>query len=182
MSIAPKNWCVFISGQGSNLRAFLQAPEYASVKLVVSSKSTAPGILFAKRRGIPVHVLPKTIDWQELNQVLVDRRIERIFLLGFMKILPQEFVDLWRHKMINLHPSLLPQYPGLRSIERAYFERADIGVTIHEVVPEMDAGPRIWQKKVLVTSDLSGLSLDQCEFKTHIVEQQMVRGVLKRWK
>lgn len=177
-----KNWAVFISGQGSNLRALLHSPDLLNIKLVVSSRANAAGLLFAKRAGIPCKILSNPIDWTELNFALKKAEIECIFLLGFMRLLPKTFIDNWRQKILNLHPSLLPKYVGLKSVERAYNEQSDVGVTVHEVIPEMDAGPIVMQKKVLAGGQFTGLSLEDCEFKVHIAEQNLIRRALLKWK
>jgi len=177
-----KNWAVFISGQGSNLRALLSSPELVKTALVVSSKENAAGLLIAKRAGIPSLVLPNPVDWEMLDIELRKARIDRIFLLGFMRLLPKIFVDKWRYKILNLHPSLLPKYEGLKSIERAYNEQNDLGVTVHEVIPEMDAGPIVIQKKVLAGDALHRLSFEDCEFKIHVEEQNLIRRAILSWK
>ena len=177
-----KNWAVFISGQGSNLRALLNSPEIAKIRLVVASKKNANGLLFARRAGIPSIVLSNPIDWEKLSVDLKKAGITSIFLLGFMRLLPKSFVDSWRHKILNLHPSLLPKYAGLNSIERAFNEQSDIGITVHEVTPEMDAGPVVIQKKVLAGDELDGLSFEHCEFKVHVEEQNLIRRAILKWK
>ena len=177
-----KRWAVFISGQGSNLRAILQSPELAKVVLVVSSKKSAYGLVRARRLGIPTMILPKLVDWEVLDTRLRDAGVERIFLAGFMKIIPQSFVEKWPHKMLNLHPSLLPKYPGLHSIERAYSDGEAIGVTVHEVIPELDAGPIVLQKKLIEADQVRLKNLEECELITHIGEQRIVREALKKWR
>ncbi len=177
-----KNWAVFISGQGSNLRALLKSPEILKINLIVCSKESAPGLTFARRAGVPIYILPKPIDWEKLDAKLREAGVTSIFLLGFMRLLPEEFVDKWRHKILNLHPSLLPKYAGLNSIERAYNEQSDIGITVHEVIPEMDAGPVVIQKKVLSGLELDGLSFESCEFKIHVEEQNLIRKAILSWK
>ena len=178
--IRRENWCVFLSGRGSNLGALLQIPSMASIRLVVSSKAGAEGIRRARRRGIPVEILPKKTDWNEVDTLLRRHRVERIFLAGFMKVLPAEFVERWHGKIVNVHPSLLPAYAGLKSIERAYRDHADMGITVHEVIAEVDRGRRLRQQKVFSAGALPA-SMDEAEFWMHVCEHRLVRKVCERW-
>lgn len=135
-----KRLAVFISGRGSNLVHALEAE--ADVRLVITNRGKAAGVQKAKRRGVPVEVFDG--DWVGLIEVLKRYRVQNLFLLGFMKLLPEQFLAQFQTEIggqiLNLHPSLLPEYPGLHSIERAFADRAPIGVTIHNVIAEMDAG------------------------------------------
>ncbi|MCB0394316.1 MAG: hypothetical protein KDD25_07140, partial [Bdellovibrionales bacterium] len=97
---------VWISGTGSNLAAILECHSIVDVSLVVSSKTSALGILKAKRAGVEVLVLDKKIDWQSLHQIHLDKKIDLIYLAGFMKVVPSSFVERWSGKMISVHPSL----------------------------------------------------------------------------
>ena len=115
-----KKLAVFISGQGSNLSVFLQNKNRFEKILVVSSRAEAYGLEKAKRFGVETLILDKKIDWEELHTNLESQGIDVLFLAGFMKIVPGSFVDRWKGKLFNLHPSLLPEYKGLKSIERAY--------------------------------------------------------------
>lgn len=144
-------WAVLISGTGSNLQTILDRAHDPLPLKVYSSKPGVPGISKARRMGVSTEVLKKTesqkIDWDALNDDLVRLRIQKIFLLGFMRLLPESFVNLWESKIINLHPSLLPSYPGLDSFERAWADQAALGVTIHQVTAELDAGQVIRKQK-----------------------------------
>src|SRR5688500_7867576 len=97
---------IFISGRGSNMQALLDLPANVRCVLVVSSKANAPGLLRARRQGIPTLVLDKKIDYEALHLELLKRKIERIFLAGFMKVVPASFIEKWQGKIVNLHPSL----------------------------------------------------------------------------
>lgn len=158
------------------MQVWLDHLEEVDLRLVVSSKSSAAGIAKARRRGIPVILGPIKNNWSELHRQLLLRKIDRVMLVGFMKLLPADFVQAWGGKIWNVHPSLLPSYPGLESFEKAFAEGAPLGITVHEVVAEMDAGPILWQKKVrrfefldetwlrgtLAEHDLMKRSLRQC--------------------
>ncbi len=144
--------------------------EYAlEIGLVVSSKPNAPGLLKAKRRGIPTYIFENN-DWDDLHFRLKQCLIDYIFLAGFMKIVPANFVQMWESKIFNIHPSLLPSYPGLHSIERAYADEAPLGITIHKVVSEVDAGEAILKRNVT-----SGPTLESSELLVHIEEHRAVR-------
>jgi phosphoribosylglycinamide formyltransferase 1 len=176
-----ERWAVFISGRGSNLSCLLNL-QTEKIKLVVSSSSKALGVLKARRAGVPVLILPRPINWVELDQELKRRGINRIFLLGFMRVIPSQFVEAWHRKIVNLHPSLLPNYPGLESIERSYADKADMGVSVHEVVAEVDAGKLILQRRSLRSEETSEYSLENAEFKIHIDEQRLVEEAFLRWR
>lgn len=168
-------WAVFVSGRGSNLTTFLDSPDKVDLALVVGSNDKAYALKRAKRFGIPIYVTQKTVDWGKLQEVLEAYKVTSIFLAGFMKVLPESFIEKWKGKIFNVHPSLLPKYPGLKSIERAYKEEEDIGVTIHEVIPEVDQGKILLQKVAVSKENIKNFSLEQCEFYTHTVEQELIR-------
>ncbi|MEQ1878915.1 MAG: formyltransferase family protein, partial [Bdellovibrionia bacterium] len=122
--------------------------------------------------GVPVLTVSSPIDWDELNRSLEENNIDRIFLAGFMKIVPAKFVSKWEKKILNVHPSLLPAYPGLKSIEKAFKDGAPVGVTVHEVTAEMDAGPLVRQKRI---ETMPGLDFAATEFLVHVAEHRLVR-------
>lgn len=157
---------VFISGTGSNLAALMDLPAI-NVSLVVTSKPTAAGAGKARRRGVPVIVFH---DWESLQKELIRCQITYIFLAGFMKIIPESFLKNWTGRIWNIHPSLLPSYPGLNSIERAYVDRAALGCTLHEVTPQVDGGKIIVQKQTSLSENLIS-----SEFLVHLAEHRTVR-------
>ena len=173
-------WAVFISGRGSNLQAILR-DESVRVGVVVSSRAKAPGILHARRAGVPVWTLPKDVHWQELDLRLRQAGVSRICLAGFMKLLPAEFVERWRGRIMNIHPSLLPHYPGLRSIENAHADKAPVGITVHEVIAEMDAGPILAQRLSVGLNKVASLTLSAVEFYVHVDEQRTLPEVMRLW-
>lgn len=162
-------WALFISGRGSTAQAVMDLFDQIDIRLVVSSKKSAVGLLRAHRMGIPTAILPKQIDWDEVDLMLRSRRIERIFLLGFMRIVPESFLTRWQGRIWNVHPSLLPQFPGAHAIRDALLAGADLGVTVHDVIPEMDAGPVRRQKWISTAAEH-----DEVHFSIH--EQSVVRG------
>jgi phosphoribosylglycinamide formyltransferase-1 len=173
-------WAVFISGNGSNLQALIDAQPPVSIALVVSNKAEALGVGRARKAGIPVKILPKEISWFDLSADLKANQIERIFLAGFMKVIPESFIQDWPLKILNLHPSLLPNYKGLRAIERSYADGAAMGVTVHWVIPDLDAGPVLLQKEVFTAQEAKSLSIEQVKEKIHQVENQMVVEAVRR--
>ena len=178
-------WAVLISGRGSNLGALLDLREEIDIALVVSSSAKAYGLLRAKRAGVPTTLTPlidgtKKIDWSTLDSLLRQQKIDRVFLAGFMKVVPPQFVEAWRGKILNLHPSLLPAYPGLRSIERAHEEAAHLGLTVHEVNEEVDQGRHLCQRRCLKGEELRGYSLAFSEFLVHVDEQRVIKEVVRR--
>lgn len=175
-------WAVLVSGRGSNLAALLEMRDVLDIRVVVSSNEKAPALLKAKRAGIKTLVLEKKIDWIKLDLDLRAMGVNHIFLAGFMRVVPADFVQRWQNRIVNLHPSLLPQYPGLKSIERAFEEKADIGVTLHFVNEGVDEGPQIAQRKTIAKEDLNKLSLSETEFRIHVDEQRLVRETMLKWK
>jgi len=174
-------WAIFISGTGSNLSALLEERPLLDINLVLSSKPKAYGLLRAKRAGIPTSILPTSIQWNAVHEQLLQHRIEAIFLLGFMKVLPDEFIAHWKGKILNLHPSLLPFYPGLHSIERAWQEKQKLGATVHQVIAEVDQGEIILQRKVPIPVE-KHYPLSQYELWVHIHEQKLIREAIKKWQ
>ncbi len=83
--------------------------------------------------------------------------------------------------MLNLHPSLLPHYPGLKSIEKAFEAKDDIGVTVHEVTAEMDAGPIVLQRIAVDKKNVGRFNLNDVEFMTHVHEQELIREGIHQW-
>ena len=152
---------VLISGNGSNLQAIIDAarePSYpADICLVISNKPDAYGLERAKKAGIKAVVVNhKDFDSRdafeaEMTRIMEAEGIELVVLAGFMRILNDAFVAHWSHKLINIHPSLLPAFKGTNVYERMINEGVKIaGCTVHFVVPEMDSGPIIAQAEVPV--------------------------------
>ncbi len=173
-------WALFISGQGSNMSALLDQKWDLDIALVVSSSLKAQGLKRAQRSGIPTIVLDAKIDWQKLAAELQRLRVTHIFLLGFMKIVPPEFLKTWAGVILNVHPSLLPHYPGLKSIERAYHDGADMGITVHHVNEQVDAGHVVLQKTVFPGRLVKNLSFESAEQKMHQAEYALVRRAVER--
>lgn len=172
-----QRWAVFLSGRGSTAQAIFDQIDQHDIRLVISSKENAYGLKRAARLGIPTLILPKEINWVSLNAELTRRGIDRIFLLGFMRLIPAEFLKFWEGRIWNIHPSLLPSYPGLKAIEKSFQDRAPMGVTIHDVIPEMDAGPKRLQKSIGM---VQSWNLNDAEVRIAITEQRLIREWAER--
>ena len=167
---------VFISGQGSNLNIFLNNKEKFKSLLVVSSNEKAYGLVRAKNHNVPSQVLEKEINWKELSQTLKAKQVDLIFLAGFMKIIPANFIESWRESLYNLHPSMLPKYKGLNAIKKAYLAKDEVGVTIHKVTPEVDSGQIEAQDIAITKEQIKELSLERAIEETHKTEHKMVQS------
>lgn len=188
--LRPTRWCVLISGTGSNLAALLEQPE-TEVRLVLSSSGDAPGCAKARRAGVTLLEIPrlaengiagKKIDWPHVDQILRSYAIDAIFLLGFMRIVPASFIDAWSGRILNLHPSLLPKHPGLKSIERSFLAKDDCGATVHTVVADVDAGPIHTSRISVRDEELSEFNIEAVETLVHIDEQRLVKETAKQWR
>jgi phosphoribosylglycinamide formyltransferase-1 len=172
-------WAVLISGRGSNLSALLDDPDEIPIAVVVSSKAGVDGLAKARRAGVPCVVLDRKIDWEALTTLLRARGVTHICLAGFMRIVPASFVASWPPgRIVNLHPSLLPAYPGLESIAAAFHADDDIGVTVHEVDEGVDTGRVILQRRCLKKPKRLGYSLALAEFTVHVAEQRLLTRVV----
>lgn len=152
---------VLISGRGSNMAALIDAasmPDYpAEIVLVVSNRPDAAGLNYALAQGVPTAVVDhRQFDSREAFDAAVDVRlrdagVEIVCLAGFMRLLSTPFVERWRGRMLNIHPSLLPEFKGLDTHARALAAGVKThGCTVHFVAPELDSGPIILQAKVPV--------------------------------
>jgi phosphoribosylglycinamide formyltransferase-1 len=169
---------VLISGEGSNLQALIDAATAgrlgASIVAVVSNRGAARGLERARSAGIEALHLParrgqERADYdQALAALLRPRAPDLIVLAGFMRILGPELVDSFAGRMLNLHPSLLPKYPGLATHERV-LEAGDRwhGATVHFVTAALDAGPAIIQYRLPVRGGDTAESLAQ---RVHVGE------------
>ena len=161
ISQSKKNIVVLVSGSGSNLQAILDACDNsmvdASVNAVFSNKADAFGLERAKLAGVDAHsVNPKEFNSREefdheLMLQIDTYQPDLIVLAGYMRILSSEFVRHYAGKMVNIHPSLLPKYPGLHTHQRAIdAQDEEHGTSVHFVTEELDGGPVILQAKVPV--------------------------------
>lgn len=155
------NLGVLISGDGTNLQALINAcnnPEYpAIVSLVISNRDDAKGLERARKANIKCLVIPHTefnnkdaFD-KNISDALIKENIDLVCLAGFMRILGPYFVDYWKDRLVNIHPSLLPSFKGLNTHSQALKAGVRIaGCTVHYVRNELDCGPIIAQAAVPV--------------------------------
>ena len=152
---------VLISGRGSNLQALLDAaqdPDYpADIALVLANKAGAQGLERARKANVPAAFIDHTLydEREDFERVLDERLreagVEFVCLAGFMRILTPWFVEKWKDRLINIHPSLLPAFKGVHTHERALEQGVRLhGASVHYVRPEMDDGPIIGQAAIPV--------------------------------
>ena len=155
---------ILISGRGSNMAALIaaaRAPDYpAEIAVVVSNVASAAGLETAQEAGVATAVVPhKQFPDRESFDRVVSAELEKhgvglVALAGFMRIQSPWFAMHWKDRIINIHPSLLPAFPGLRVQQQAIDAGARIsGCTVHFVTPELDSGPTIAQAAVPVLAD-----------------------------
>jgi len=160
----PKRIAVLISGSGSNLQALIDHQQTHSdlyqIVLVISNKADAYGLQRAEKAGIEHTVIDHKLFTDresfdaELQSVLDQCQVDLVVLAGFMRILTEGFTRHFLGRMLNIHPSLLPKYPGLHTHQRA-LDAGDKehGLSVHFVTPELDGGPAILQAKVCIEDD-----------------------------
>lgn len=182
-----KNIVILISGRGSNMQAIVDAARNerwpARIAAVISNRADAEGLAFAARNGIATRVVPSkgSASREEfdakLKVAIDDFQPDLVVLAGFMRILTAPFVEHYAGRMLNIHPSLLPSFPGLATHEQALNAGVRIhGATVHFVTAELDHGPIVAQAAVPVQADdteqeLAARVLSQ----EHIIYPQAVR-------
>jgi phosphoribosylglycinamide formyltransferase-1 len=156
---------ILISGRGSNMTALVEAARRqdfpAEIVVVISNKADAAGLLSARAAGIPAIAIeskaygPDRAGFEaKLQSALDDHRVDLICLGGFMRLFTAAFVQRWHGRMLNIHPSLLPSFPGLDPHGQALRAGVKIsGATVHFVIPETDAGPIVMQGAIPVRDD-----------------------------
>ena len=161
---------ILISGSGSNMVQLVKSMDSehpAFPSLVISNKSNAKGLEKARHLGVPTEVISdknynnNKLDFEKkLMHTLKTYNIELICLAGFMKILSKDFINNFKNRILNIHPSLLPKYKGLNTHARALEANDTIaGCSVHLVTPELDGGPVIDQIKVKIEKNETEKSL-----------------------
>ncbi|MEM9810982.1 MAG: phosphoribosylglycinamide formyltransferase [Pseudomonadota bacterium] len=179
---------ILISGRGSNMAALIEAsqePGYpGSIELVLSSHEDAGGLAFARDAGIEAIAVPrknfpsKQAFEAAMCEELTKREISFICLAGFMRVLSDTFVEGWKDRMLNIHPSLLPLFRGLHVHEQALQAGVAVsGCTVHLVTPELDSGPIIGQAVVPV---LPGDTPDSLAERVQKAEHRLYPAALRR--
>ncbi|MBI3545953.1 MAG: phosphoribosylglycinamide formyltransferase [Gammaproteobacteria bacterium] len=163
MSATHAGVVVLISGRGSNLQAIINAVRTGElptdIKAVISNNPNAPGLTYARTAGIPTHIVDhRDFSAREQFDRALIKKIDAyqprlVLLAGFMRLLSADFIDHYAMRLLNIHPSLLPDFPGLNTHARALQSGAKYhGATVHFVTHEMDSGPVIAQARVAVES------------------------------
>ena len=181
------NIVVLISGKGTNLQALINASHRSSytISAVISNKAKAIGLNRAKISGIDTYVIEQEsfnskLEFEEsLATRISEINPKLIVLAGFMKVLSPQFVKFFRGKVINIHPSLLPEYPGLNTHQRVLEDKKKIhGVSVHLVTEDLDGGPVIAQDSVYVLPDDTAESLAKRVLeREHIIYPKVVESL-----
>lgn len=171
---APIPIAILASGEGTNLQALIDAIGAgrlaASIRLVLSDRATAPALQRAARAGIPAHVIVPSAT-AETIKLLRSANVALVCLAGYMRILPPEMIAAYPDRIINIHPALLPAFPGLHAIRQALQAGARVtGCTVHFVDTGIDTGPIILQERVPIAPDDTEASLTA---KIHRIEHQL---------
>jgi phosphoribosylglycinamide formyltransferase-1 len=185
--VTRKRVAVLISGRGSNLAALIAAcrdPEYpAEISLVVSDQPEAGGLVLARKESIATAVVDREMSASkaafetQLMSTLDAGRVDLACLAGFMRVLSADVVEPWRDRMLNIHPSLLPAFPGLDTHRRALAAGVRIhGATVHFVRAEVDQGPVVAQAAVPV---LSGDTPETLAARVLVVEHRLYPHALR---
>lgn len=179
---------VLISGRGSNLKAIIDAIDArtldATIAIVISNRADAPGLDHAVKAGIETLVLSHKsfATRQDYDRALVEelkrRDVAVVCLAGFMRLLSPVFVDAFPDRILNIHPSLLPKYPGLHPQQQALDDgAAESGATVHFVNKDLDAGPIVMQQAVPV---MPGDDADALAARILAVEHQLYPLAIER--
>ncbi len=163
-SMSNRRIAVLISGRGSNLQALIDAVAegrlHATIAVVISNKADAQGLARARAAGIETLTLdhrafPTRAAFEEgLVRELRERDVSLVCLAGFMRLLGRAFLDAFPNGILNIHPSLLPSFPGVDAQRQAWEHGAKVtGATVHFVTGELDGGPIVRQAAVAVRDD-----------------------------
>ena len=180
--------CVFISGNGSNLKSIIKnSRDYnfpIKIELIISNNIKANGLKIAKKYSIPYkYFSTKNKKLFERNSLfeIKKRNIKFLCLAGFMKVLSNNFIKSFHHKIINIHPSLLPKYKGLDTHERVLKNKEKYsGCTAHYVTSELDSGKIILQKRIRIGKNETAHSLKLKILKQeHVLYSKSIISVFK---
>lgn len=186
-----KSLGILLSGRGSNFIAIADSIDAgripdAKISVVISNRAAAPGIGTARERGLNALVIPsKGKEREEHDREVVDalkqNGVDLVCLAGYMRLLSPWFVRQFPHRILNIHPSLLPAFPGLEAQEQAFAYGVKVsGCTVHFVDEELDHGAIIVQKAVQVLDDDDEHSLAERILKQeHLAYTEAIRIVLE---
>lgn len=178
---------VLISGSGTNLQAIIDASAEgrldADVAVVISNKEDAYGLVRARKANVPAVWIDRT-DYrtfkaynEAIREILVEYKVDLVAMAGYMRLLSKDVLDAFPDRVLNIHPSLLPAFPGPSSIREAFEYGVKItGVTVHFANENFDEGPIIAQEAVEIAEDDTPESL---EAKIHDVEHRLYPAVLQ---
>ena len=182
---------VLLSGRGSNFEALADSiaagriPN-AEIAIVISNRENAPGIEKARAREIPAQVIPsRGLEREPYDKMVIaaleEKKVDLVCLAGYMRLLSPAFVAAYRGRILNIHPSLLPAFPGLESQRQAIEHGAKFsGCTVHFVDENLDAGPIILQAAVPIRDDDTPETLSERVLKEeHRIYTEAVRIVLE---
>lgn len=179
---------VLASGSGTNLQVLIDTPDIRPrIQLVVSDKPEAIALQRAKVAGIPT----SAVRWEDhanregfsaaVADVIEDAGAKGVVLAGFMRILSSSFIDRFHNRILNIHPSLLPSFPGARAVEEALEHGVKVsGVTVHFVDEQVDHGPIIAQRPVPVFAEDDEESLhSRIQVEEHLLYPEVVRAFVR---
>jgi phosphoribosylglycinamide formyltransferase-1 len=183
-------FAVLVSGQGTNLQALLDAQAAgkiapAEIAVVISNKPGVPALARAAKANVATLVIEHGSDRvafeDKLHAALVEHAVDAIVLAGFMRVLTSTFVEKWREKIINTHPSLLPAFPGANAAQQAIAHGAKVsGMTIHFVDGSLDGGPIIAQEPVPVFDQDDANALQaRIQLREHQMLPEVVRDLAR---
>ncbi len=190
----PRVLGVLISGRGSNLKAIIDAIADgrldARIAVVISNIADAPGLAHARAAGIDTVILShrEYASREDYDRMLIaqlkDRGVGLVCLAGFMRRLSPVFVDAYPNRILNIHPSLLPKYPGLHPQQQALDDGAAVsGATVHFVNKELDAGPIVLQRDVpVLPGDTDDSLADRILRVEHALYPEAIAAVLNQVK
>ena len=182
---------VLLSGRGSNFEALAESVAAgripnAEIAIVISNRENAPGIEKARSRGISAQVIPsKGLEREPYDRLVIaaleEMKVDLVCLAGYMRLLSPAFVAAYRGRILNIHPSLLPAFPGLESQRQALEHGAKFsGCTVHFVDENLDAGPIILQAAVPIRDDDTPEKLSERVLREeHRIYTEAVRIVLE---
>lgn len=185
---------ILLSGRGSNFETIANNVAagrlQAEIAAVISNREDARGLEIARQRGLPALCIPsKSVSREEYDRRVVEelkaRGVELVCLAGFMRLLSAEFCRAFRMRILNIHPALLPAFPGLDAQQQALDHGVKIsGCTVHFVNEQLDAGPIILQAAVPVFDDDTEVSLAARILKEeHRIYSEAIRIILsERWR
>jgi len=189
--VTKKRIGVLLSGRGSNFEALADSVAAgripnAEIAIVISNRENAPGIEKARARGISAQVIPsRGLEREPYDKLVIaaleEKKVDLVCLAGYMRLLSPAFVAAFRNRILNIHPSLLPAFPGLESQRQAIEHGAKFsGCTVHFVDENLDAGPIILQAAVAIRDDDTPETLSERVLKEeHRIYTEAVRIVLE---